>query len=328
MIAVDSPVISTYPANPPYLKGREIYGISGNSCVQNIERAALRAFTLIEMSIVLIVIGLIILTVFPALTSMRSASQRALTDSNLAALMRATAVYVQANGCLPCPTPADGPFNKGFGYVRGDASPDACGNCPNSKAEGIPPYASLGIPPSVAHDGWGRWITMRIDPVLSENFKVAPPSSACLSNDTSPCTLELSKNGICSNSAPCILGQNIKGLCQANILDEQYRIKVRTSPEAYQDAAVIFVSHGANGYGAFTAGSLSNEKNGTRMEFPPNILDCVKNGYERCNSDGDRQFFSATVATGGDKPFDDILAFADRNNLVSLLGNASCQSVW
>ena len=89
-----------------------------------------QGFTLVEMSIVLVVIGLIIMAVLPSLTAARAASQRSLTQANLQALMLATAAYAQANGCLPCPAPAatSGP---GFGRVRGDAgvTPPPCGVC-------------------------------------------------------------------------------------------------------------------------------------------------------------------------------------------------------
>ncbi len=127
------------------------------------------------MAVVLVIIGLVILTVFPALTAARTGSQRMLTQNNLQALMLATAAYVQANGCLPCPTPP-AVFGNGFGIVRGDATvnPNACGACPTP--EGIPPYMSLGVPASTAHDGWGQWISMRVDPALTAAFNVVPPT--------------------------------------------------------------------------------------------------------------------------------------------------------
>src|SRR5580704_2122951 len=102
-----------------------------------------QGFTLVEMAVVLVIIGLLIMTVFPALIALRMGSQRSLTQSNLQALMLATAAYVQANGCVPCPVPlvvGVPPPAGGFGRVRGDTVAAACNGCP--APEGIPPFAS------------------------------------------------------------------------------------------------------------------------------------------------------------------------------------------
>jgi len=262
-------------------------------------------FTLVEMSVVLVIIGLLILTVFPALMVARTSSQRALTQSNLQALMNATAAYVQANGCVPCPTPAT-TIGSGFGRVRGDTATAACNN--NCKAfEGIPPYVSLGIPANVAHDGWGHWFTMRVDSALTATtINVVPPTGV---------------NGICQS-----------GLSVAN------RVNVTTPGGATQQAAVIFVSHGSHGYGAYVAdalASMTHNSNGCRLNFPDVGRGCTQslgcnlsNGGEalaQCNADGQNQFVNAAQQDG----YDDMMVFADRNTLVSMLGNGTaCQTVW
>lgn len=266
-------------------------------------------FTLVEMSIVLVVIGLIIMAVIPALNSARMASQRSLTDSNLQALMRATAVYVQANGCLPCPAPASA-TGGGFGRVRGDdsASPAPCGAC--IVQEGIPPFSSLGIPAATAHDGWNRWITMRVDRALTNNFGVVPPTSPCTSAD-----------------APCPVGTSQKGMCKSG-LSTTYRINVQTVNGSSQLAAVIFVSHGPNGFGAYQASAKSTAMNAddNHPSFPDGAL-CAAS-TEVCNADGLNHFQLASPSNDKTNPFDDILMYADRNNIVSMLGNGSCQTTW
>ncbi|HAX91679.1 MAG TPA: hypothetical protein DCY07_05670, partial [Rhodospirillaceae bacterium] len=145
---------------------------------------ARKAFTLVEMSMVLVIIGLVIMIVYPALGAFRQSMQASATQSNLQALMRATAAFVQNNGCLPCPTPAS-TTGVGFGRVRGDTLTAMCSVCPI--AEGIVPFVSLGIPMQTTKDGWGRWITLRVDPALTINFGVAPPTELCLASDPAPC---------------------------------------------------------------------------------------------------------------------------------------------
>ena len=271
----------------------------------------LRGFTLVEMAMVLLVIGLVFLIVYPALNAVRVSAQRSLTDSNLQALMRATAVYVQTNGCLPCPAPAT-TAGTGYGRVRGDTNAAVCGSC--AQPEGIPPFVSLGIPESTAHDGWGRWITMRVDPMLTVNFGIVPP--------TTPCTALDVTNGTCTQ-----VGASQKGLCRSG-LSNVNRINVQIPTGPVEQAAVIFVSHGANGCGAFYAGALSGALNGSRLRFPDGTQSCANGGFEQCNAGDTTTFVNASQVLGGSNPFDDSLTFLDRNNLVSLFGNGSCQTVW
>ncbi|MDE2030296.1 MAG: prepilin-type N-terminal cleavage/methylation domain-containing protein [Alphaproteobacteria bacterium] len=252
--------------------------------------SAAGGFTLVEMAVVMVVMGLIMLTVLPALSIMRGANERELTQSNLHSLIIATAAYVQANGCLPCPAnPASGGTN--FGVV---GTGSACGTC--MAPEGIPPFVSLGVPASVAHDGWHHWITMRVDPALTANFGIKPPTGSA---------------GLCAS-----------GLSTTN------RIAVTTPGGATQQAAVIFISHGKDGYGSFFAQASPSMNNGARLPFYGSYAACsVSSGYARCNADGNTQFYDATDTEGSDT-YDDMLAYASRNALVATFGNASCQTTW
>ena len=267
------------------------------------------AFTLVEMSVVLVIIGLVIMIVFPALTAIRQGSQQSLTQSNLANLLRATAAFVQANGCLPCPTPAS-TMGNGFGRVRGTATGASCGTCP--VPEGIAPFVSLGLPLHVAKDGWGRWITMRVDPALTVNFGVVPPTSLCLSSDP----------------LPCVTGQSRKGLCQPS-LSAANRINILTQGGMRQMAALLFVSHGANGFGSYHADPLANDgENGHPVYQGPATACSDTAGLERCNADGNAGFVLGEATNDPVAPFDDQLVFLDRNALISYLGNPACQSEW
>jgi len=283
------------------------------------------AFTLVEMAVVLVIVGLLMMASLPALMGIKTASQRSLSQTNLQSLMQATAAYVQGNGCLPCPTPANiaNSATAGFGHVRGDSSssPAACGSC--AVPEGIPPFGSLGIPAADAKDAWGHWITMRVDPALTINFGIAPPFAPCLSTDLPPNTVTPS----------CVtLGASQKGLCRSN-LSSASRITVQTpagtSPPSVQQAAVIFVSHGVSGAGSFFALPVFSNSNGQRLSYPPTMPGCsTAGGYARCNGDGNAVYVNAPLVQTGNDPFDQILIFADRNTLVSQFNNGSCQTVW
>jgi type II secretory pathway pseudopilin PulG len=279
-------------------------------------RQPLKAFTLVEMAFVIVIVGLIALSILPVLQAEAKARAKSLTDANLQNLLRATTAFVQAHGCLPCPNPASVTGGAGFGRVRGDTNAALCGTC--ATAEGVAPFVSLGIPQSQAKDGWQRWITMRIDPTLTSN--PIAPAIVAERPPTSPCTAA----DITAAVPSCTLvGMAQKGLCQ-NGLTTTTRVQIQTPGGATQQAAVLYLSHGENGRGAF---NLDNA--GTRYAIPTAVPACSAGaGHERCNADGDRIYVHSGWRVDDTDPFDDVLSYLDRNNLVSFLGQATCQTVW
>lgn len=268
-----------------------------------------RGFTLVEMSIVLIVVGLVIMMVFPAMKAVREASARTATIQNLSTLMRAAASFTQATGCLPCPTPAD-TSGPGFGRVGGRENGVLCGLC--NAAEGLAPFADLGLPAATAKDGWGRWITLRIDPTLATNFGVVPPTAPCL-----------------ETNALCLIGMSQRGLCQKGLSTLGTPVKVRLPGGGEQPAAILFLSHGPNGYGAYAASPLSGMNGGGDHLYRGPASSCTAgSGFELCNADGDASFIDASASHVPADPFDDVLLYLSRNALIGLLGQGSCQTEW
>lgn len=266
-------------------------------------------FTLPEMAIVVVIAGLLLVTLLPALRATQSAAALSATQSNLQTLLRATAAYLAANGCLPCPTPGNKIFGAEQGKV-GTAGNVPCGGCVSN--DGIAPFASLGVDATTAKDGWGRWITMHVDPALTS---------------PTPCTAEEIVSGV----AGCSKNDRLQsGFCRAESRSGaalQQRISIRYQNAGNGAASVLLLSHGANGYGAY----IKQPQNGTdpcdnsRMNFP-NGARCPGSA-EACNNkclSSDNQFYE--IQRG--ENFDDILAYADRNALVSLLGSGSCTTKW
>ena len=284
-------------------------------------------FTLVEMAIVMVIIGLVMLTVFPALNAVRTANERSLTQNNLHSLMLATAAYVQASGCLPCPASA-GVVGVNFGKV-GTTNNVACGACSGTAAEGIPPFASLGIPSTTAHDGWGHWITMRVDTALtsiptSATSVFVPPWAPCNATDVT--------NGFCTSAQ---LTYADKGICKVATATSSSSISGigisngTNGATISQYAAVIFVSHGSTGYGSYFAQAIPAINNGTVLSFPSNYTSCASGSYAMCNeAGGGSTFYDMPSIVSSTNPYDDILLYANRNTLVSMLGNPSCNTVW
>ncbi|MGE0108217.1 MAG: type II secretion system protein [Bdellovibrionales bacterium] len=273
-----------------------------------------KGFTLIEMSFVLVIVGMIIVMVFPALKAIHKSTQYTATQTNLSTLMRAAAAFTHAHGCLPCPTPAAPSTyvtpSSGFGHVRGDSSGTMCGTC--STAEGIPPFMSMGLPAATAKDGYGRWITMSIDPKLAENSGTLPPTAPCTASDGSSCLLDHSQKGLCA-----------AGLDKSKAPQVRIHSSSNTEPKEF---ALIFLSHGENGYGAFRIDS--SPTNNMHNYNGPASSCSLHSGFEICNTDNDRVFVDAEHKNTKKDPFDDILYYLDRNALIALLGNHVCETTW
>jgi hypothetical protein len=178
---------------------------------------------------------------------------------------------------------------------------------------------------------------MRVDPALT----VLPSNPA-------NCAATNSCSNFVPPQAPCLaspdVGNNIclatqvgfsdKGLCRSGIVATS-RINVANSGGGTQQAAVIFVSHGANGYGSYIADSAG--ANGCRLQFPSAPEACLQAlncssltglGAAECNASNTTQFVNASTVVSSTNPYDDVAVYADRNTLVSMLGNGSCQTVW
>ena len=176
---------------------------------------------------------------------------------------------------------------------------------------------------------------MRVDSGLTNPSAIFVPP-------TTPCT-QADVNG---NLYGCtVANSSAKGLCKAGTaLNGSAATGIAVTPIAIsglgaaQTAAVVFVSHGSTGYGSYNATPFVSSFfpfSGANFHTcnPPN------NGFAECNGavvgGTSRQFYDATavlnysVANSTDRDFyDDVLAYADRNTLVSMLGNGACNTTW
>ncbi|MBI3419939.1 MAG: type II secretion system protein [Proteobacteria bacterium] len=277
--------------------------------MKNGAAAAKAGFSLAEAALSLAIVGMVITAMVPALLSLRASESARATQTALEGVMRATAAFVQANGCFPCPAPASLQAGAGFGVVRGDtlANPSPC-NSGCASVPGLVPFRSLGLPQSLAHDGYGRWLTFAVDPTLTSS---GLSNLACTIQDTD-CTAD-----DVAHSA------HKKGLCAAG-LGASTSLRVLVSGVT-TTIAMLVLSHGANGRGAFTEVNSGP----ARRAFPTSVPSCLpgNTGAERCNADADLTFVAAIPSTGSD-PFDDQMLYFDRNALMASLGGAGCNTNW
>jgi prepilin-type N-terminal cleavage/methylation domain-containing protein len=122
-------------------------------------------FTLVELSIVLIVVGLLLGTTISALTSFLSRAQFSQTEAQLALVQEALIGYVISRGRLPCPDRTDYPpvaptFGSGSDGLGDIAGVTCAGQI------GYLPYAELGLP---GRDTWDTLYYYRVDDVYADN---------------------------------------------------------------------------------------------------------------------------------------------------------------
>ncbi len=101
-----------------------------------------RAFTLIELAIVLIIVSLLAGEMLLSLGASRDAAAEKETHKQLASISEALLGFAAINGRLPCPSTETDPAGANYG------SEDPA--CPDS--EGYLPWKSLGVPET---DAWG-----------------------------------------------------------------------------------------------------------------------------------------------------------------------------
>lgn len=109
-------------------------------------------FTLVEMAMVMLIIGLLLGGLMPTLSAQMEAQRVSETRKQLEEIQQALIGYATANGRLPCPASSSS---------TGEESPTGGGNCTNFY-DGFVPAATLGITSMDSQgrvtDGWGNAI--------------------------------------------------------------------------------------------------------------------------------------------------------------------------
>ena len=141
----------------------------------------MRGFTLIEMSIVLVVIGLLLSGGLLALAPVLENAKRTETNNTLTKIDDTLTLHAIQYGCMPCP--ADGDIaatvanaglaeRNGTAYYANQCVDDAGGtSCRGLGQDSVVPWITLGLQESDILDGWGNRINYHltatvVDPVF------------------------------------------------------------------------------------------------------------------------------------------------------------------
>ncbi len=187
-------------------------------------------FSLIELSMVLAIIAVTLGGALTLATQKTQTSKINNTEYKIALIENALSAYLIKNKSLPCP--ADGTAiinntNNNLYGIAGTVSERGCGysnfNDGAYVYSGVVPTKTLGLADDIGIDGWGRRITYAIDFRFANNNIT---NASCNGVTNTNCFQYTSKGSITVNDSSGNLKTN--------------------------EAVYILISHGKNGFGAFT----------------------------------------------------------------------------
>lgn len=177
-------------------------------------------FTLVEMAIVLMIIGLLLGGLIPTLSAQKESQRINETRKQLDEINDALSGFALINGRLPCP--ANGTTASGNESTTGSGVSLTC-----TLTQGILPWATLGVNET---DGWGRRFTYRVSQGVTSNFADGADGTGASCNIATGVSFQL-----CS-------------VANLNVLSTSGGSNVAANVPA------VVVSHGKNGLGAYPVG--------------------------------------------------------------------------
>lgn len=238
-----------------------------------------KGLTLIDVSVALMIIGLLVTPVLYALKEYKADRVSDDTTQNIAAVDTAIRNYFLANGFYPCPAnPAiniDDPVAAvaaTHGISQVNLTPGSEGAClminAGGVAEGSVPHTELGLDVSQIYDGWGNKILYAVDPSRASSIAAAAITAPAPPNFAPP---PAAGNGIVINEIPLVPNPALPlGAPECNLTDAQICANAiagyAPGTPAPCNPAFIYppiapttgvhytlLSHGSDGRGAFNA---------------------------------------------------------------------------
>lgn len=241
-----------------------------------------KGFTLIEIAIVLVIVGLLLGGLLMPLAAQVEAQRRTETEKTLEQIKEAMIGFAQVNGRLPCP--ADPATPAGVAGAGSERVPVLVTTVCTGGVYGVVPWATLGVSEV---DAWGRRFTYRVTSLFSDAINASPQTTGCATIPTN------ASFALCSDGDMLITNGNALG----NVT------LAATIPAA-------IVSHGKNGRGAFLP--TGQQMTCPAIPIPPPVLpppDEVENAI--CPGDTAALFIShgqtSASAPGGE--FDDLVTW-------------------
>ncbi len=267
-------------------------------------RKAEQGFTLAEVAVAFVIISLLIAGAVMPLASQIEARNIAETRRILEQVREATIGFVQINGRLPCP--ADGTTASGGTNASGVSAGAEQYNTGTSLCTavfGVVPWATLGIPET---DAWGRRISYYVDQVFADGFSAASHGPSC-------------------TPSPALTSPMSFGLCSTGTLTVNTRNDSTHATSAIGSTLpAVFISHGKNGYGAYTpqGTTLSGVGAGTDEETNAAHNSTTTTFYSRLQAPYNSSCSDPASGTLPFCEFDDVVTMISPSMLVARMVSA------
>jgi len=262
-----------------------------------------KAFSLIELSIVLVIISIVIAGTLSVSTVSVTNAKTKVTIDRMKEIYKAIGQYVVLNQKLPCP--ASLVLNKatsGYGSSAGAAgSCSSAGVYQSNSASaiviGMAPVATLGLPIEMGEDGFGNKIMYAISKYMS----------AADYPSTNTANLGIATSGFSSH----LENDN-----------STIRIIHQPSGNSISGNAVVLISYGSNGYGAFKATSTAQTNSTSSDPYEQqNYLSNINTASLPNLADygviaGNAGYVVITPTNLSSTVFDDIVMFKTRSQMM------------
>lgn len=226
--------------------------------MQTHARSAATGFTLIEIAVVLVIVGLAAVMVIKASGGMLDNEKRKTVRVTLDTVDTALANFVAVHKRLPCP--ADG--SRTSGSLNAGIELLAAGACnPVTEVNGVIPWVTLGLSEHDASDPWHGRLTYRVDPALagSAPLPLLMNMSNCDPAATGPAVagacgapaLACTGSAACTSPANYLLGKGLDVWDGSNGVPG-FNAR-QNNRSAGTGAAYVVIAHGPNGVGAYNS---------------------------------------------------------------------------
>jgi prepilin-type N-terminal cleavage/methylation domain-containing protein len=121
-----------------------------------------RGFSLVELTVVMVILGLLLGGLLLPLAAQRDLTQRRAAESGLMEIREALLGYAALHDVLPCPDLEENPDAATYGEAESD--------CGSPAREGFVPFKTLGL--TDAADPWGQRWRYRVDPNFIDAIKL------------------------------------------------------------------------------------------------------------------------------------------------------------
>ncbi len=296
------------------------------------ERLPHRGFSLVEMALVLLIVSLVLGGIITYINAQVVQARISSTNNKQQAIKAALISFVARNGRLPCPAIANLPLGnaaEGVEAPTGATNNTPCvgtigsgtaanvftiqdqsylpANTPTSTlvvSTGEVPWSSLGLTHEAALDGYANRFTYQV--VWASTY---PSTVQTISGMMGWITIHSSGPGVVGSPNATVQPGNQSNDCRSTA-NMAFAYLTNANTNGCADAVVI-VSHGADGYGAYT-------DSGVQIPFPAQITGMD----EQENANGDYKFVIKPFSGLATNPYDDIVLALAPTDLITPLSNS------